>query len=257
MADTEEIGTDKRVLGTQALHRAFEIVRLVARFQKHGADLRTIAKQAELSVSTTFRMLKCLTEERMITYDEQKRSYSIGPLAYELGIAAPARVRFTDRWLPVINRVSLATRHTTYLMIRSDLEAVCLAQVQGSTPIRAVPLEVGERLPLGMGAGSLAILASLDDAEVERVIAANFVKSADPTTSHGELRKRLELTRANGFAYSLGTVVPGISGIGVAITPDATGVSLAISLSTAGHAPSTQEQRDLANLVKSEILAVA
>lgn len=43
-------------------------------------------------------------------------------------------------------------------MVRSDRDAICRLCVLGNMIIRAMPMEVGQRLPLGIGAGSLAIL---------------------------------------------------------------------------------------------------
>ena len=59
---------------------------------------------------------------------------------------------------------------TSFLSVRRDAFAVCLHREEGAYPIRTHALEVGDRHPLGVGGGSLAILATLSDAEIERVL---------------------------------------------------------------------------------------
>ena len=53
--------------GAQAIRRAVEIVRTVAQLQRSGASLSRIARAVGLSTSTTFRILRSLTEERLLT----------------------------------------------------------------------------------------------------------------------------------------------------------------------------------------------
>ena len=165
-----------RTEGAQAIGRATEILRVVARIQRSGATLANVCRATNLSRSTAFRMLRSLTEERLLEYDADAHRYYIGPLAYELGLAAQGQADLIASWRERIERIALRTGLTTYLVARSDSEVVCLATAQGSGVIRAVPLTIGQRLPLGVGAGSLAILSSLDDAEVEGILSANAQK---------------------------------------------------------------------------------
>jgi DNA-binding IclR family transcriptional regulator len=36
-----------------------------------------------------------------------------------------------------------------------------------------MPMEVGQRVPVGIGSGSLAILTALEDAEIERIVGSS------------------------------------------------------------------------------------
>ena len=55
----------------------------------------------------------------------------------------------------------------------SGCESVCLEPRPGTFPIRANYLDVGSRRPLGVGAGSLALLIALPPDERARVMATN------------------------------------------------------------------------------------
>ena len=156
------------ISGAQAIRRAVEVVRTVAQMQRSGASLSRVARATGLSTSTSFRILRSLTEERLLRYSDIDRWY-VGPLAFELGLAALTEAQVQTSWRDAVDHIARETRLTTYLMARSDNDAVCLLCVQGSTVLRAMPVEVGQRLPLGVGAGSLAILATLDDEEIQRI----------------------------------------------------------------------------------------
>ncbi|MDR2856540.1 MAG: helix-turn-helix domain-containing protein, partial [Novosphingobium sp.] len=160
------------IAGAQAIRRAMDVIRAVAQFQRSGASLSRVAQATNLNASTTFRILRSLTEERMLRYDERERHYHLGLLAFELGLVTQGQSQVQNRWRETIESISRRTRLTTYLMARSDREAVCLLCAQGTMVIRAMPMDVGQRLPLGIGAGSLALLATLDDEELARILDA-------------------------------------------------------------------------------------
>jgi DNA-binding IclR family transcriptional regulator len=124
------------------------------------------------------------------------------------------------------------------------------------TAVRAVPMQVGQRLPLGVGAGSLALLASLEDEEVAAVIAANENKRglyAEGRLTTEEMWRRVEATRENGYACSRDTVVGGVLGVGM-VLPDARGPTrMAISVSTPATGVSPNEIERLAAVLSDAI----
>lgn len=244
--------------GAQAIRRAIEVVRLVAQIQRSGASLSRVARASGLNTSTTFRILRSLTEERMLRYNDIQRCYYVGPLAFELGLAASAEAEAAAQmnWRDVVERITRETRFTTYLMARSDKDAVCLLCAQGSTVLRAMPVEVGQRLPLGIGAGSLAILATLDDDEVRRIVTTHesaFERFPNSKAKPQGILKRVDLTRQRGFSVSSGTVAPGVIGVGVAILPNYELTQLALSVSAVASSIDTQEAKKIAAVISSAI----
>jgi DNA-binding IclR family transcriptional regulator len=238
--------------GAQAIRRAIDIVRLIAQIQRSGASLSRVARVSGLTTSTTFRILRSLTEERLLRYDHSDRCYYVGPLAFELGLAASAQAQSQMSWGNAVNRIARETRLTTYLMARSNRDAVCLLCVQGSMAVRAMPVEVGQRLPLGVGAGSLAILATLEDAEIQRIVFAREATPDEKEKAQGIL-KRVALARQRGFAISSGTVVPGVTGVGIAIQPQRGLAQLALSVSAVAISIDLREARKIASMISAAI----
>ena len=95
----------------------------------------------------------------------------LGPELYFLGLAAAARYDVTALAQPVVRRLSVATGESAFFSARRGDETVCLVREDGSFPIRSHVLHEGIRFPLGVASAGLAVLAFLDDAEVEAYLA--------------------------------------------------------------------------------------
>ncbi len=247
---------DGSMAGAQAIRRAMDVVRAVAQFQRSGATLSRIAHATGLSTSTAHRILRSLTEERMLRHDEPTRSYRLGLLAFEIGLATQAESQVQPYWREAIEDIARKTRLTTYLMARSDCEAVCLLCEQGTMRIRAMPVEVGQRLPLGIGAGSLAILATIPEDEVSEVLAANeqrFRMFPGSAAQAPVILERVAQSREAGFAVSSGSVADGLVGVGVPVLPRRGLLQLAISVSAVADVLDTDEARQIAGVIAAAI----
>lgn len=252
MATSKTKGT-QRTEGAQAVGRAVEILRAVARCQRTGANLSKIMSITTLSRSTAFRLLRYLTEERLLDFDEQQRFYYLGPLAYELGLAARGQADLVAKWREHVERIAAKTGLTCYLVARSDAEIVCLAVAHGPSIVRAVTLDVGQRLPLGIGAGSLTILSSLPDDEVDAIIASHGPKLRmydSGRLSPRVLRQRVEMTRAKGYAFSQNSVATGVVGVGVLVPRGNELTQLALSVSSVGGQMDGTERARLAEIIR-------
>src|SRR6185503_17348509 len=71
---------------------------------------------------------------------------------------------------PGLERLAQTTGDAISLLIRSGAEAVCIGRYYGDFPIRVHALDIGGRRPLGAGAGSLAILAWVDEKELDSLL---------------------------------------------------------------------------------------
>ncbi|MBN9245572.1 MAG: hypothetical protein J0I98_22595 [Mesorhizobium sp.] len=93
--------------------------------------------------------------------------------------------------------------------------------------MRTLILEVGSRRPLGVGAGSMAILAALPDGGMERIVAANreHYRERGPF-EETVFRAHLAQARQSAFATHEELFIRGVSGIGVAVR-DASGYPIA------------------------------
>ena len=99
------------------------------------------------------------------------------------------------------------------------MEAVCTNRALGDFPIKALPLDIGVRRPLGVGAGGLAILCAMPETEAHAIIQNNahrYLKFA--TFSVDFLRQAVDQGRVQGYSFLDSAVTPGTAAI-AATTP--------------------------------------
>ncbi|WP_121062702.1 IclR family transcriptional regulator [Chachezhania antarctica] len=229
--------------GTQAIRRAAAILQRIAHVtEDEPTSLRRISESVGLPRSTAHRILKCLTDTGLAHYDQKTRRYEIGMLSYELGLAVTDRVLQLAPWAGAVDRVAQRANVTTYLMRRSGMEAVCVHKAEGRQVIRVIPVDVGQRRYLGVGAGATALLAGLPDDTVERVIAVVTPElDAYSDLTPERIREAVAATRASGFAESQGRAYRSIYGLGVGVRAHAPDPDIAISI--AAHAPEVDDRR--------------
>ena len=76
---------------SRSVERSLQLVRLLATEGRRGLALTDLARMTDLSHPTVHRLLQQLVSERLASQMDQSRRYALGPLAYELGIAAAPR----------------------------------------------------------------------------------------------------------------------------------------------------------------------
>jgi DNA-binding IclR family transcriptional regulator len=116
-------------------------------------------------------------------------------------------------------RLSQESGDTAFLSVARDVYSICIHREDGPYPIRVHSLQAGDRHPLGVGAGSLALLAALPDDEIEQVLAANadVLAARYPSYAEPALRLLIQQTRQKGYALNPGMLLPGSWGIGMVI----------------------------------------
>ncbi|MFH5926345.1 IclR family transcriptional regulator [Roseomonas xinghualingensis] len=165
--------------------------------------------------------------------------------------------------LPELTRASLVrleerSEDTVYLSIRSGDDALCTARQEGRFPIKTLTLAVGDRRPLGVGVGSLALLAALPDAEVERVITGNADRLRSYTAFRpAKLRELVERTRAEGYATNPGMVLQGMMAVGVPVRTGGSQVAGALSIAAIEGRMQPERRAQLVAWLEEEATAIA
>jgi len=245
-------------MSVQSIARAVTILRLIATRDSEGTRLRDLFAEAGLTKATAHRILTALCEEKLVEFDPQTRRYHIGLGLVVLGACAagPNDVRGLAR--PTLERLAERTGDTAYLWARENGDAVCLHRAEGGFPIRVLTWDIGYRRPLGIGAGSLALLAGLDDLTIKRIV----VENRDRRSAYGQFEdaaifKLVAETRACGYAYARGLVVHGMSAIGVAVSPHRGPPQLALSIASITERLNEVRRREMAKILQEEAALLA
>src|SRR3712207_1068994 len=159
--------------GSQSVDRALRLLALVGRGAERGVQLSDIVQESGLNKPTARRLLLALMRAGLVEQEARTRRYFLGEEAYVLGTLASRRHGLLELSMESLRNLSEATMDTSFVSVRRGNYSVCLHREEGTYPVRTHALQAGNQHPLGIGAGSLAILAALDDSEFELVIAAN------------------------------------------------------------------------------------
>jgi DNA-binding IclR family transcriptional regulator len=208
--------TSKPQSGLQTLDRAVAVLRLLGAGGERGFRLVDVQRQVSLTKPTAHRLLAALATHGLVVQDPTTRHYRLGDELAMLGWTVMARTyELRELCQPAMDRLAEKTGDTVVMVVRSGQETICAERKTGSYPIKALTVEVGTRRPLGVGAGGLAILARLPDAEA---IVSGLRGKLDPfPTSEDAVRRAMRRARSSGYALSDGQVATGVRGIAVAI----------------------------------------
>ena len=245
------------ISGTQSIHRAIVLLRAIASRGRAGSRLLDLAKHAKLTPPTAHRILRCLVAENIVAQDPDTHRYLLGHLVFELGLAAAPQFNLRQIVEPSLRRVAEKTGDTAFLIARSGFDTVCLDRKEGAFPIKALTLDVGTRRPLGVGAGGMALLLSLPDDEIERIVAANGTRLKD----YGRLNVpiltgMIARSKQLGFALNDRQETPGVISVGMAVANRYGPPYAAISVGAISSRMSGERQKEIAAIVKSEVRAL-
>lgn len=198
-----------------SLSRGVALLKLLATAGVRGMALTDIAVKARIPHPTVHRVLQQLVSERLVDRHPELRRYRLGPLAFELGLASATFYDIRDLCDAAMANLAGASEDTTYLVVRSGFEAVCMHRREGSFPIRTLILDVGSRRPLGVGAGGLALLSAMDDVERSAII-----ERVTPMLAGYEgldaavLQEACLQTRKRGYSLIKSTINLGVTAVG-------------------------------------------
>ncbi len=181
--------------------------------------LTDIAQRSGVDMATALRILKELGQEGFVERDPDTKQYALGPQVYALHHAMVGGLDVRALARPSLIRLAREFGDTAVLSIPMGWESVCIDLCFGDYPIRANYLDLGSRRPLGVGAGSLALLAGLAPAEAQAILPAVHKALAQryPRLSAAELLEATQRARELGHAMLLDVVVEKMGGLGVAI----------------------------------------
>ncbi len=201
----------------RTVERAASLLRILAMQPLEGGRLSDLAREAALGKSTAHRLLSALVDVGFAAQEASTQRYHLGFELVRLGQAARG-YELIELARPALRDLAARTEDTVFASIREGTEAVCVDRQVGAFPIRTLTLDIGDRRPLGVGAGSLALLAALPEAERAEVVEANAERlSAYSNYDRDNILAFAADAAAKGYAVNEGRIVPGMCGVGVAI----------------------------------------
>ena len=203
--------------GAQSVDRALGLLRHVAAAPEDGLRLADIAESSGLDRATVHRLLSSLIGNGLVDQDAISKRYMLGLEFFALAAAASNRLDVSDVARASLRTLSEQTGDTATLCLRSGANLFCMDVQMGSFPIKALPMDIGSRRPLGAGASGIAMLAALPDFEVEQVLAKVASRLAQ-APGQDTARVKKAVAECRDLGYALGPDEPTGRIIGLAMT---------------------------------------
>jgi IclR family pca regulon transcriptional regulator len=166
-----------------------------------------LARELELTRSTTHRYVATLVSLGFLDQDESTRKYRLGTRVLDLGFSVLGSLELREIAAPHLRRLTDATGHTSNLAIRDDTDVILIDRVRGR-PGRYHHLEftlhVGSRLPAYCSATGKVLLAFLPRPDLDRLLARIDLVQRGPRTLTDKkaLLAELERVRRTGLAVN-------------------------------------------------------
>lgn len=248
--------------GAQSIQRALSLLNLVGIIGSenlNGAALNEIVSISGRPKASVHRMLHALIAMGYVERGEDG-GYRLGVQSQILGQLAqktvdPAVVESESSLL----RLAELTQDTVFLTLRTGSYSICARREDGFGQIFNNALAVGDRHPLGIGAGSLAVMTQFTDAEVDAYFDANARIFAEryPKVSVPVLKEIIRRGRRDGFAHNPGLFAQGSWAIGVPVRVKGRKSRAALSIASIEERMTGARVFELAGLLQHEARLIA
>lgn len=247
--------------GAQSIQRALSLLNLVgliAGERGSGASLSEIASISGRPKASVHRMLQALIAMGYVERFEEG-GYRLGVQSQILGQLAQKSVDplVTESESSLL-RLAELSQDTAFLTMRTGSYSICARREEGFGEILNNALSVGDRHPLGIGAGSLAILSELSPAEVDAQFDANAQLFTEryPKVSVTALRDIVDRARVDGFVHNPGLFAQGSWAVGVPLKIRGSRPRAALSIASIAERVTGPRVERLVALLRHEAKAI-
>jgi DNA-binding IclR family transcriptional regulator len=225
----------------------------LARHPVEGARLTDISLATSLGKGTVHRLLAGLVETGLADQDPASGRFFLGMQLVAWATDGRRRFAIAERLRTVIDGLCRDTEDTVYLAIRDGDGALYIDRREGTHPLKALPVEIGARRPLGVGAAPLAMLAFGEHTEVERIVTEYREARLRHGIDDARLRELIARSRALGYALHDGEILPGFVAIGMPVL-NRRGIPVAaISIAAVRTRFDADRQRQVAALMRDRL----
>ena len=192
--------------GTRSIVRTVQLVKLVAERGQIGWRLTDLATQCGLGKSTVFRILSCLTAQRMIRQRTTDRRYVAGPLLYELSLALPMHSGFKDVVHAHLEDIARRIKAVAFLHLLAGDEVICIDRA-GTTTTQ--PLTgIGTRRPILQSTFGISMLLAMSPSRQREMLSAEVKGAGKRSVAY---RRILNRSKQYGYGVHIDDVLPGLT----------------------------------------------
>ena len=163
-----------------------------------------LARRLSLSKAVVYRILQSLQSRQLLRFDDQSRTYALGPAALVLGSRALDGQDLRTAALPILRHLQHVTGETTTVSALVGTSRIYLDQVVSPRELKMM-VEIGRSYPLHAGSSSKAILAFVSQELRDQILEEGLDALTSRTiTDAGSLVDELLRVARTGVAVSRG-----------------------------------------------------
>ncbi len=239
--------------GTQAIQRAAAVLQGVGAAGTRGIRVSELLPRLSIERPTLHRVLMCLVAEGLVCRDPASKKFYLGRTVYDLGRTIAPRYSMRDICAAALTRIAAKTGDTVFLVGLDGMHGVVMDRRDGAASARSMPLSVGMRRPLGVGASGVAMLMTLADDDAQRFVGDNAPLLSEHDVASAKLLSSLPKFRQRGYAVSRGYGKPGLCGIGVPLCGPGDRPFGAVSVTGMSPRMTVDHRRDVLGILQSEL----
>lgn len=205
--------------GPSTLRHAMQLLKISAAGGYHGASIDDYLDAMTLSRPSIYRLLKSLKAEGYLRSSPKRGRYLLGYELLVLGAQAGNGAGLRDLMRPRMLTLAQRFGDSFYLFARDGIYAVCLEVQNGAYPVGSFVRATGERVPLGVGQASIALLAQLPQAERRTLLQHSAAQlEQDYSISIEDVEAEIEFLHQHGYARGVeGSQLPEYAGLALPI----------------------------------------
>jgi IclR family pca regulon transcriptional regulator len=220
--------------GSQSLERGLAILSSF-REARPALGVAELARELELSRSTTHRYVATLASLGYLQQDAATRKYRLGPRVLDLGFSAINSMEIRELAAPHLRHLSDQTGHTVNMAVLDGVDIVYVERITSSHPEQRrvdLDLHVGSRLPAYCTSLGKVLLAYLPVADCKSVLDRVEFARRGPNTivARKPLLAELARVRAAGLAVNNEELAYGLRSIAAPVRSHSGAVVAAINL---------------------------
>ncbi|OHV09340.1 IclR family transcriptional regulator [Kushneria phosphatilytica] len=203
------------------VHSLEKAMTVLYAFTEHSVSLshQELVEATGLDRSSVQRFTHTLTRLGMLEQHPDTRRFYLGKRTLELSWAYLRAHPLIDRVMPTILSLREKCHERVNLSLFDDTTLIYVVRQSSRYDYPEASL-VGRRMPLFCTAGGRAMLAQLNDGQVDDILRRSDRRSLTPDTltTLTALRREVKRARRNGYAMAIEECVPGELTLGKAIT---------------------------------------
>lgn len=206
--------TPKTVHRLSTVDNAISLLTLFLKYKSIG--LVDIERELNISKTAAFRLAVTLTDRGFLLKDASSKLYRPGPVMFQIvnRFNAPNIVEISK---PYMQQLADEIGESIYLSIRSGNKFIYLSGIE-SKHVLKVASPLGEEIDLYFGAAGKIHMSYMSPKDLDTYFKRTSFESFTVTTPNIDtLKKQLDKTRLDGYAWSFGERIHDFGGIAAPI----------------------------------------